>query len=62
MLVDFDVGGWEEMFFCLFFSVEEEKLWIMETRILTGCDSLELKCLNDRFVLYKHAAFHFTRC
>ncbi len=38
--------------------MEEEKLWIMETCILTGSTFNALKCLNDRIVLYKHAAFH----
>ncbi len=43
------------------FSLEEEYygLW---THILAGSSGLKLKHINDGFVSYKHAAFHFTRC
>ncbi len=34
------------------FSLEKALLWIKDGK---------LKCLNDGFVSYKHAAFHFTR-
>ncbi len=34
-------------------------LW---THILARNNGLKLKWLNDGFVSYKHAAFHFTRC
>ncbi len=57
MLVDFDVSGqWIWIFSMdnIFFG-----LW---TDILARSDGLKLKRLNDAFVSYKHAAFHFIRC
>ncbi len=44
------------------FSLKEALLWIMDYGILARSDGLQLKRLNDGFVLYKYAVFHFTRC
>ncbi len=50
-VVGFDVSGQQGMDF---YSLEEALLWIIDIKVK--------KHLNDGFVSYKHAAFHFTRC
>ncbi len=56
MSVDFDVKGQQGMDF---FNWRKRyyELWM---DILSRIGGLKLKCLNDGFVSYKHATFHFT--
>ncbi len=57
MSVDFDVRVLNEMDFFTGGSV------IMDYGLIFWPDiSLKLKHLNDLFISYKHAYFHFTRC
>ncbi len=42
------------------FLKEEALLWIIDWYFVEKQQFKKLKCL-DRFVYYKHAAFHFTR-
>ncbi len=57
MWVDLDVRGQQLMDFFTRGSV----IMHYELHIWTGSDYLKLKCFNDGFVSYKHAAFHSTR-